>query len=587
MSIYNDTDLLADHALEGLVAASPHLRLLAGHRVILRHDIDEYKKKHVTIVSGGGSGHEPSHASFVGEGMLSAAVAGQIFASPSAASIFAAIKVVAGPLGVLFIVKNYTGDRLNFGQAAEMAKSQGIAVETVIVGDDCAIPRSKSKSGRRGLAGTLFVHKIAGAVASLGETLQHVYEAASIAANDIATMSFTLSPCVVPGKKPSFELPTGFMGIGVGIHGEEGIAQGQIEKADVLAVKLVDGIFNEDLAYNYFSARRVAVLVNNLGGTSQLELWIFVRSVLKTLKVRGIKVDRIYFGTFMTSLAMAGISLSLLNLDGDICTMSREMWLDTPVKVLGWTMPPQSGSLGDIGLNIPVIEPSAPPPSAISHPQLPEDPRLKAAVIAACNSIITHEATITDLDKHGGDGDCGHTLKSGAEAVLAHLHQKQLRLDKPSSLLQDVASVLAGSMGGTSGALYNLALLAAAVKAKSMDESALTNVGWGEILQAGVDAIMKYAGSAENDRTMLDVLLPVAKVLKSAPSTTTLNVLASTIISEARQGVERTKTMEARAGRASYIAAKSLQGFADAGAFAARAWIIAIVTALSAFTELV
>lgn len=285
---------------------------------------------HSQPTSSTGSGHEPSHAGFVGEGMLSAAVAGDVFASPSADAVYAAIRAVAGAPGVLLIVKNYTGDRLNFGQAAERARAEGISVATVFVADDCALPRSASKAGRRGLAGTIFVHKIAGALAHLGQPLSAVAEAAAAVASDVATMSATLTPCVVPGRAPSFTLPPGIVGLGVGIHGEEGAARQPLASSDVLAQQLVDHLLSTAPDRNYFpmtngGATRVALLVNNLGGTSQLELLVFLRSTLAALRARSLLVDRVYFGAHMTSLAMAGLSISLLRLDGPLCGMPREV----------------------------------------------------------------------------------------------------------------------------------------------------------------------------------------------------------------------------------------------------------------------
>lgn len=344
---------------------------MTEHRVIVRRDIDIYKQKHVTLISGGGetldhrsclffppifdhllnssraccpagSGHEPSHAGFVGEGMLSAAVAGDIFASPPAEAVYAAIKAVAGPPGVLLIVKNYTGDRLHFGLAAERARAEGIAVETVFVADDCAIPRSTSKAGRRGLAGTVFVHKVAGAVADMGETLHSVAAAARAVAADVATMSVSVSPCIVPGRGPSFELPQGWMGLGLGIHGEDGVARQPIEEADALAERLVSGIFAPPPDYGYFSLApqsRVALLVNNLGGTSQLEVLIFLRSVLNALRKRDLVVARVYFGTHMSSLSMAGLSISLLRLDKEIDDMPREVVSERMTMMFGEVYP--------------------------------------------------------------------------------------------------------------------------------------------------------------------------------------------------------------------------------------------------------
>ena len=261
--------------------------------------------------------------------MLTAAVAGDVFASPPASSVYAAIRATAGPRGALLVVKNYTGDRLHFGLAAERARADGVPVEMVIVGEDCALPRGASKAGRRGLAGTLFVHKVAGGLAELGHTLEEIAHAAQAVAGDIATMSVSLAPCLVPGRGPCFQLPPGTMGVGLGIHGEEGVAQEPLASSRAVARRLVQGILNADTGFGYFEAvrgQRVALLLNNLGGTSTLELQVVLADVLEELvDVRGLQVDRVYFGSMMTSLAMAGVSATLLHLDEPIADMPREI----------------------------------------------------------------------------------------------------------------------------------------------------------------------------------------------------------------------------------------------------------------------
>jgi dihydroxyacetone kinase len=261
--------------------------------------------------------------------MLTAAVAGDVFASPPASTVYAAIRAAAGPKGALLIVKNYTGDRLNFGLAAERARAEGIPVEVVIVGEDCALPRGASKAGRRGLAGTLFVHKVSGALAELGHSLEEILPAAQAVAADIATMSVSLAPCLVPGRGPCFTLPPGTMGIGLGIHGEEGVSREPLVASRVVARRLVQGLLNSDDGFGYFQAergQRVALLLNNLGGTSMLELQVMMADILEELvDVRGLRVERVYFGSMMTSLAMAGVSVTLMHLEDKIANMPREI----------------------------------------------------------------------------------------------------------------------------------------------------------------------------------------------------------------------------------------------------------------------
>jgi len=283
---------------------------------------------------GGGSGHEPAHAGFIGEGMLSGAVLGNVFASPSVASILAAIRIVAGPKGVLIIVKNYTGDRLNFGMAAETAKQEGIDVKLVIVADDCALPLGKGITGGRGLAGTVYVHKVAGAVAASGASLDEVHRAATLATARIGTLGLALSTCSVPGTPASTRLSLpGLIEVGMGIHGEPGREQMQLPEtnaADRIASILVAGILDQpqsnaaetqvDLTAHrltYTAGQRVAVMLNNLGALPVIEMQIVTRGVMLELAARGLVPVRAHVGALMTSLEMAGLSLSLYVVESD------------------------------------------------------------------------------------------------------------------------------------------------------------------------------------------------------------------------------------------------------------------------------
>src|SRR5690242_6687478 len=293
--------------MDGLVALYPGLSRLADFNVILRSDIDSVRDRQVALISGGGSGHEPAHAGYVGPGMLSAAVAGEVFTSPSAESVYAAIKAVAGKPGVLLIVKNYTGDRLNFGLAAEMARAEGIEVEMVVVGDDVATASMKETAGRRGIAGTVLVHKIAGAAAAEGQSLAAVRRAASDAAESVATMGLSLAPGIVPAVgKPNFVLSDEEIELGLGIHGEPGIKRMPLDRSDALVDLLVNAICSVQKPQR---GHRAVLLINNLGATTGMELAIVARHALRALRERGIVIERSYSGTFMSSLETAGISL--------------------------------------------------------------------------------------------------------------------------------------------------------------------------------------------------------------------------------------------------------------------------------------
>ncbi len=312
--IINAIPDIVTEMLDGVAAAHPEtLRRLEGQSVIVRKEIRSDK---VTLVSGGGSGHEPAHAGYVGTGMLDAAVAGEVFTSPTPDRIKAAIDAVRSDAGTLLIVKNYSGDVMNFEMAAELAETDGVKTRSVIVNDDVAVENSTYTTGRRGIAGTVFVHKIAGALAERGADLDAVAAVAQKVVDNVRSMGFALSPCTVPANgRPGFDLGDGEMEFGLGIHGEPGVRRAPVENADSLAKNLLAVIF-DDLPFR--RGDRVAVLVNGLGGTPLMELYILNRSVAALCRERGLAVAKTYVGNFMTSLEMAGASVSLLRLDPEL-----------------------------------------------------------------------------------------------------------------------------------------------------------------------------------------------------------------------------------------------------------------------------
>ena len=312
--IINAIPDIVTEMLDGVAAAHPEtLRRLEGQSVIVRKEIRSDK---VTLVSGGGSGHEPAHAGYVGTGMLDAAVAGEVFTSPTPDRIKAAIDAVRSDAGTLLIVKNYSGDVMNFEMAAELAETDGVKTRSVIVNDDVAVENSTYTTGRRGIAGTVFVHKIAGALAERGANLDAVAAVAQKVVDNVRSMGFALSPCTVPANgRPGFDLGDGEMEFGLGIHGEPGVRRAPVENADSLAKNLLAVIF-DDLPFR--RGDRVAVLVNGLGGTPLMELYILNRSVAALCRERGLAVAKTYVGNFMTSLEMTGASVSLLRLDPEL-----------------------------------------------------------------------------------------------------------------------------------------------------------------------------------------------------------------------------------------------------------------------------
>ena len=321
--IINNPNEVVSEMLKGLAKANPKVRYLGeGIEVIARAEKTPGK---VGVITGGGSGHEPAHAGYVGKGMLDAAVCGHIFSSPSPDRIIEGIKAADDGAGVLMIIKNYSGDIMNFQMAGELAEMDGIKTDYVIVKDDVAVPDSTWSTGRRGIAGTVFVHKVAGAAAEMGKPLPEVKAAAEKTIANIRTMGMAMTPCILPAVgKPGFELAEDEWEIGMGIHGEPGIHREKITPAKELAATLLQKIF-DDCDY---TGSEVAVMVNGLGGTPLMEQYILYSEVEEILKARGIAIYKAFVGNYMTSLEMAGVSVTLFKLDDEL-----KRYLDYPTEV--------------------------------------------------------------------------------------------------------------------------------------------------------------------------------------------------------------------------------------------------------------
>lgn len=323
----NDVALVEDQMIQGMVKAYPgYLRKLDCGNVVVRANKKEGK---VALISGGGSGHEPAHGGYVGCGMLDAAVAGAVFTSPTPDQIYEGIKAIATDAGVLMVVKNYTGDVMNFEMAAEMAADMDeIEVRQVVTNDDVAVKDSLYTVGRRGVAGTVFVHKIAGALAETGASLDQVQEMAQRVIDNVRTMGAAIAPCTVPAAKtPGFTLAEEEMEVGIGIHGEPGTHRETMRTADEIAGMLLEQILG-DLDY---SGQEVAVMINGAGATPLMELYIINNHVADVLAAKGVRIYRTFVGEYMTSLEMQGFSISLLRLDDEMKAL-----LDAPADTPAW-----------------------------------------------------------------------------------------------------------------------------------------------------------------------------------------------------------------------------------------------------------
>ena len=325
--LINDPKNVVNEMLIGLAAAHPDkLARVPDYNIIIRR---EPKQGKVGLVSGGGSGHEPAHAGFVGVGMLDAAVCGNVFASPSPDEILQGLTAADGGAGVLMIVKNYSGDVMNFDAARELAELDDLKTETVIVDDDVAIAKDGQNAGRRGVAGTILVHKIAGALAERGASLVEVAEVARKVVRNVRTMGMALTPCVLPeAGRARFSLGEGEMEIGIGIHGEPGVKKGAVAPAADIAGQLLEPIL-ADLPLP--AGSEVVLIVNGMGATPLMELYLMAGEILPRLAAKSLKVHRTLVGNFMTSLDMAGCSVTLLKLDDQLKSL-----LDDPTEAVAY-----------------------------------------------------------------------------------------------------------------------------------------------------------------------------------------------------------------------------------------------------------
>ncbi|KAF3966895.1 hypothetical protein ACB098_04G056300 [Castanea mollissima] len=579
--LINDPNDVVTEFIEGLVETYPGLQYLDGFpevKVVLRADVSSAAYDKVAIISGGGSGHEPAHAGYVGEGMLTAAICGDVFASPPVDSILAGIRAVTGSMGCLLIVKNYTGDRLNFGLAAEQAKSEGYKVETVIVGDDCALPPPRGIAGRRGLAGTILVHKVAGAAAAAGLSLADVAAEAKCASEMVGTMGVALSVCTLPGQVTSDRLGPGKMELGLGIHGEPGAAMADIQPVDVVVSHVLNQILSPETNYVPITrGNRVVLMINGLGATPIMELMIASGKAVPKLQLEhGLAVDRVYTGSFMTSLDMAGFSISIMKADETI--LQR---LDAATKAPYWPV-------GVDGNHPPAKIPVPMPPSRSTKsdeslsrpPQLNQQGHiLEVAIEAAANAIINLRDSLNDWDSKVGDGDCGSTMYRGATAILEDI--KNYPLNDAAETVNEIGSSIRRIMGGTSGIIYNIFCKAAYAQLKASSQPVVTAKQWAEALEASITAISKYGGASAGYRTLLDALIPASAMLQERLNAGDGPCVAFVLSSEAAlAGAESTKHMQAQAGRSTYVSGEILASVPDPGAMAAASWYRAAALAV-------
>ncbi|MEB3056156.1 dihydroxyacetone kinase subunit DhaK [Bacillus pseudomycoides] len=567
--IINQPETLVMEMCNGMVMAHPELELLKKYKVIKKKEMNENK---VTLISGGGSGHEPAHAGLVGKGMLDAAVCGDVFASPSQIQVYQAIKATASKKGTLLIIKNYSGDIMNFKNGAHLANEDGIEVEYVRVDDDIAVEDSLYTVGRRGVAGVVLVHKIAGAAAEEGMDLMQVKAVAEKAAANVRTIGLALTSCTVPASgSPTFKLGEDEMEYGVGIHGEPGRKREKIMAADELALRMTNDLV-KDLGLD--EDAEITVLVNGFGGTPLQELYLFNNAVTRELSKRNIRINRTFVGNYMTSIDMAGISLTVMKLDDELKTLLSKECNTPAFKVDG---PIESVEYVDIA------EHEEEKPVFFETETAEEHAIIKNEVITLNNMIylidkmseviIKNEVPFCELDTHAGDGDFGMSVAKGFKQLKREwssiLDQEHLNI---GTFLNACSMVIMEHCGGASGPIWGGAFRAAG---KAMEGKMELTVGeFAEMLQAALHGIQSIGersfgrGAEVGDKTLVDALVPCVNAWsESAAAGTDFKTAFEKGAAAAVKGAEYTKEIVARMGRAGTVGERSL-GYPDAGAYA-------------------
>jgi triose/dihydroxyacetone kinase / FAD-AMP lyase (cyclizing) len=567
--IINEPDTLVTEMCKGMALAHPELEFLEKYKIMKKKELDSNK---VTLISGGGSGHEPAHAGLIGKGMLDAAVCGDVFASPSQIQVYQAIKATANEKGMLLIIKNYSGDIMNFKNAAHMASEDGIPVEYVKVDDDIAVEDSLYTVGRRGVAGTVLVHKIAGAAAEEGRGLKEVKAVAEKAAANVRSIGIALTSCTVPASgSPTFELDEGEIEYGVGIHGEPGIKRDKMATADELAQRMIDDLFKD---LDVEDSSDIAVLVNGFGGTPQQELYLFNNAVVKILSGKEIHINRTFVGNYMTSIDMAGLSLTVMKLDEELRTL-LSMESHAPAFRVDGSVPPVEYKAAD------EVEEKRQVSFKLETPKeyaviKNEEVTLENVIYLVdkmSEIIIENEVPFCELDSHAGDGDFGMSVAKGFRQLKREWHpilnQEDLSI---GSFLDACSIVIMEHCGGASGPIWGSAFRAAGKSAG--DKKALTVSDFANMLQGAVDAIQRTGersfgrGAEVGDKTLVDALAPCADAWsESAQSGAGFRTAFEKGAEAAVEGAEKTKDIVARMGRAGTVGERSL-GHPDAGAYA-------------------
>ncbi|KAK8079145.1 hypothetical protein PG994_002952 [Apiospora phragmitis] len=564
--LFQSPDGLVNKALRGIISYNSSLNLDEANRVV--YDTD-YDRSNVCIISGGGSGHEPAWAGYVGSNMLAASVAGDIFASPSTKQIVAAIEAVPSDKGVILVVTNYTGDCLHFGLANEKAIAQGHKSRMIICGDDVSVGTVKGGLvGRRGLAGQIGVLKVMGGAAGSGASLDEVYDLGVAFSNQIVSIAATLDHCHVPGRTEHGMFAGDEMEIGTGPHNEPGYkklspAPSPAELVKSLLAHCLDPNDPERSFVTFDKADETMLLVSNFGGMSPLEMGALVDELLEQLaRDWGMEPARVCCGQLETSLNAPAFSISVINVTAAArnCAYSVDqikeffdMRTNTSWEsVAGSQSKPRRG-----GRRQQVVPPPTAEPKKVveESKDLKVDPAtLESMLRKACEAVIAAEPDLTKWDTVMGDGDCGETLKTGASYLVAALDYPSKKLAADGSViavLQELEEIVEGKMGGTLGGILGIFFVALRTAIEQNTDLALGSEGvpelWARCLGIALQQLARYTPAKVGDRTVMDTLLPFAEAMKTGDFDTGVEAAIS--------GANATRAMTPKLGRATYVGA--------------------------------
>lgn len=567
--IMNRSETMVPEMCAGIALAYPELEFVKRYKIIKKREQNADK---VSLISGGGSGHEPAHAGLVGKGMLDAAVCGDIFASPSQIQIYQAIKETAGNAGTLMIIKNYSGDMMNFKNAARLAEEDGISVEYVKVDDDIAVQDSLYTVGRRGVAGTVLVHKVAGAAAEKGYSLKQVKAYAENAVLNTRSIGFAFTSCTVPAKgTPTFSIAENEIEYGVGIHGEPGVSREAMMTADELSKRMTDSLVKElGLSEN----DEVTVLVNGFGGTPLQELYLFLNSTAKILDEYKIKIYRSFAGNYMTSIDMSGASLTFMKMNSELKSL-LDAESDAPAfKVNGPVLPRNYEPF------MPAYHTQSENTDQKNHTK--GSAKVRQEILTVDNMIfivdtmseciIKNEVPFCELDAYAGDGDFGMSVSKGFRQLRREWNDiLEEKVCDIGEFLDACSLIIMECCGGASGPIWGSAFRAAGKAAKGKQK--LTAEEFAVLLQEAVTGIQKTGeysfgrGAGVGDKTLIDALVPCADVWTENAGNKTLKELFQLSADAAVNGAKMTEKIVARMGRAGTVGKRSI-GYPDAGAFA-------------------